>query len=34
MIAVDQLEELFTLCEQEDERAAFAGQLAAAAGDA
>ena len=34
MIAVDQLEELFTLCEQEDERAAFADQLAAAAGDA
>jgi WD40 repeat protein len=33
VIAVDQLEELFTLCEQEDERAAFAGQLAAAAGD-
>jgi transcriptional regulator with XRE-family HTH domain len=34
VIAVDQLEELFTLCEQEDERAAFAGQLAAAARDA
>ena len=34
VIAVDQLEELFTLCEQEDERAAFAEQLAAAAGDA
>jgi transcriptional regulator with XRE-family HTH domain len=34
VIAVDQLEELFTLCEREDERAAFAGQLAAAAGDA
>ncbi len=34
VIAVDQLEELFTLCEQEDERAAFASQLAAAAGDA
>jgi DNA-binding SARP family transcriptional activator/WD40 repeat protein len=33
VIAVDQLEELFTLCEQEDERAAFADQLAAAAGD-
>jgi WD40 repeat protein/DNA-binding SARP family transcriptional activator len=33
VIAVDQLEELFTLCEQEDERAAFAGRLAAAAGD-
>jgi hypothetical protein len=27
VIAVDQLEELFTLCEQEDERAAFAGKL-------
>src|SRR5215475_13224407 len=34
VIAVDQLEELFTLCEQESERAAFAGQLAAMAGDA
>ncbi len=34
VIAVDQLEELFTLCEQEEERAAFAGQLAAAARDA
>jgi DNA-binding SARP family transcriptional activator/WD40 repeat protein len=34
VIAVDQLEELFTLCEQEGERAAFADQLAAAAGDA
>ncbi|HEV8274674.1 MAG TPA: AfsR/SARP family transcriptional regulator [Streptosporangiaceae bacterium] len=34
VIAVDQLEELFTLCEQESERAAFAGQLAAAARDA
>ena len=34
VIAVDQLEELFTLCEQEGERAAFAGRLAAAAGDA
>src|SRR5262245_34047377 len=33
VIAVDQLEELFTLCEHEGERAAFAGQLAAAAGD-
>ena len=33
VIAVDQLEELFTLCEQEGERAAFAGQLAAAAAD-
>src|SRR5215471_1884488 len=33
VIAVDQLEELFTLCEQEEERAAFAGQLAAAADD-
>jgi WD40 repeat protein len=34
VIAVDQVEELFTLCEQEDERAAFADRLAAAAGDA
>ena len=34
VIAVNQLEELFTLCEQESERAAFAGQLAAAACDA
>jgi DNA-binding SARP family transcriptional activator len=34
VIAVDQLEELFTLCGQEAERAAFAGRLAAAAGDA
>jgi DNA-binding SARP family transcriptional activator/WD40 repeat protein len=34
VIAVDQMEELFTLCEQEGERAAFAGRLAAAAGDA
>jgi len=34
VIAVDQLEELFTLCEQEGERAAFSGRLAAAAGDA
>ncbi len=33
VVAVDQLEELFTLCEQEDERAAFLEQLAAAAGD-
>jgi WD40 repeat protein len=33
VITVDQLEELFTLCEQEDERTAFTGQLAAAAGD-
>ncbi|MGH2877506.1 MAG: hypothetical protein ACRDLV_14745, partial [Solirubrobacteraceae bacterium] len=33
VIAVDQLEELFTLCEQEDERAAFAGEIAAAAAD-
>jgi WD40 repeat protein/DNA-binding SARP family transcriptional activator len=33
VIAVDQLEELFTLCEQEDERAAFLEQLAAAARD-
>src|SRR5215471_726613 len=33
VIAVDQLEELFTLCEQESERAAFADRLAAAAGD-
>ena len=33
VIAVDQLEELFTLCEREEERAAFAGQLAAAAAD-
>ena len=33
VIAVDQLEELFTLCEREEERAAFAEQLAAAAGD-
>ena len=33
VIAVDQAEELFTLCEQEDERAAFADQLAAAAED-
>ena len=33
VIAVDQLEELFTLCEQEDERAAFGDQLAAAARD-
>ena len=33
VIAVDQMEELFTLCEHEGEREAFAGQLAAAAGD-
>jgi len=33
VIAVDQMEELFTLCEHEGERVAFAGQLAAAAGD-
>jgi WD40 repeat protein len=33
VVAVDQLEELFTLCEQEDERAAFLEQLAAAACD-
>jgi WD40 repeat protein/DNA-binding SARP family transcriptional activator len=33
VVAVDQLEELFTLCEQEEERAAFLEQLAAAAGD-
>jgi DNA-binding SARP family transcriptional activator/WD40 repeat protein len=33
VIAVDQLEELFTLCEQEDERAAFGDQLAAGARD-
>jgi DNA-binding SARP family transcriptional activator len=33
VVAVDQLEELFTLCEQEDERAAFLDQLAEAAGD-
>jgi WD40 repeat protein/DNA-binding SARP family transcriptional activator len=33
VIAVDQLEELFTLCKQEDERAAFLEQLAAAARD-
>jgi DNA-binding SARP family transcriptional activator/WD40 repeat protein len=31
VVAVDQLEELFTACEQDDERAAFLGQLAAAA---
>ena len=31
VIAVDQLEELFTLCKREDERAAFLEQLAAAA---
>jgi DNA-binding SARP family transcriptional activator/WD40 repeat protein len=33
VIAVDQLEELFTLCEQDGERAAFLDQLAAAARD-
>ena len=33
VIAVDQLEELFTLCKREDERAAFLEQLAAAAED-
>lgn len=33
VIAVDQLEELFTLCKREDERAAFLDQLAAAAED-
>jgi WD40 repeat protein/DNA-binding SARP family transcriptional activator len=33
VIAVDQLEELFTLCEREDERAAFLAQLVAAACD-
>ncbi len=33
VIAVDELEELFTLCEQEDERAAFGDQLAAGARD-
>jgi DNA-binding SARP family transcriptional activator len=33
VIAVDQLEELFSLCEHEDERAAFLEQLAAAARD-
>jgi WD40 repeat protein len=33
VIAVDQLEELFTLCEQEQERAAFLEQLAVAARD-
>jgi WD40 repeat protein/DNA-binding SARP family transcriptional activator len=33
VIAVDQLEELFTLCKQEDERAAFFEQLAAATED-
>jgi WD40 repeat protein/DNA-binding SARP family transcriptional activator len=34
VIAVDQLEELFTVCEDEAERAAFLEALAAAAGDA
>jgi WD40 repeat protein/DNA-binding SARP family transcriptional activator len=33
VIAVDQLEELFTLCESEEERAAFLDQLTAAARD-
>jgi DNA-binding SARP family transcriptional activator len=33
VIAVDQFEELFTLCQREDKRAAFAGQLAAVADD-
>jgi WD40 repeat protein len=33
VIAVDQLEELFTLCECEEERAAFMDQLVAVAGD-
>jgi WD40 repeat protein len=33
VVAVDQFEELFTLCEQEDERTAFLEQLAAAARD-
>ena len=33
VVAVDQLEELFTVCEHEDERAAFLDQLAAAACD-
>jgi WD40 repeat protein len=33
VVAVDQLEELFTLCELEDERAAFMDQLVAAASD-
>jgi len=33
VIAVDQLEELFTVCEREDERSAFLQQLAGAAGD-
>ena len=34
VVAVDQLEELFTLCRREDEREAFLDQLAAAADDA
>ena len=34
VVAVDQLEELFTVCEQEEERAAFLEQLAVAASDA
>jgi DNA-binding SARP family transcriptional activator/WD40 repeat protein len=33
VVAVDQLEELFTLCDREDERRAFLGQLATAARD-
>ena len=33
MVAVDQLEELFTVCEREDERVAFLDQLASAACD-
>jgi DNA-binding SARP family transcriptional activator/WD40 repeat protein len=33
VVAVDQLEELFTLCESEDERSEFLAQLAAAARD-
>ena len=34
VVAVDQLEELFTVCEHEEERAAFLEQLVAAASDA
>jgi len=33
VVGIDQLEELFTMCRQEQERAAFLAQLAAAAGD-
>ena len=33
VVAIDQLEEVFTLCEQEDERAAFLEQLVAASRD-